>query len=229
MARVGEVTINKIRGHDMPLQNRINPEGEICRSSARGMLMGNRGCLHNMAREIVARSKRDAWVTCLNEFKNIRRKVMDAGNYTELFFLDEATALAAGHRPCATCRRDRYDAFLAAWSAGNRNSARVLAAEVDKQMKLDRALGSRVEMTSPKGLPVGVIIKQTSTGNGYLVRGDSLYQWSFDGYGHAQPMLAVAGPFVVLTPACTIKALQRGYRVEIHPSATAFGGTAAVG
>jgi hypothetical protein len=123
----------------MPLQNRINPEGEICRSSARGMLMGNRGCLHNEAREIVSRSKRDAWVTCLIEFKNIKRKVMDAGNYTELFFLDEATALAAGHRPCATCRRDRYDAFLAAWSAGNRNGEKVLAGDVDKQMKLDRA------------------------------------------------------------------------------------------
>lgn len=101
--------------------------------------MGNRGCLHNEAREIVARSKRDAWVTCLIAFKNIKRKVMDAGNYTELFFLDEATALAAGHRPCATCRRDRYDAFLTAWSAGNRNGAKVLAGDVDKQMKLDRA------------------------------------------------------------------------------------------
>ena len=204
----------------MPLQNRINPEGEICRSSAKGLLMGNRGCLHNEAREIVSRSKRDAWVTCLIEFKNIKRKVMDAGNYTELFFLDEATALAAGHRPCATCRRDRYDAFLAAWSAGNRNGEKVLAGEVDKQMKLDRAPGARVETPSIKGLPDGVIVKQTSTGNWYLVRGNSLYQWSFDGYGHAQPMLAVEGPFVVLTPACTIKALQRGYSVQVHPSLT---------
>ena len=72
----------------MSLQNRINPEGEICRSSARGTLMGNRGCLHNDAREIVARSKRDAWVTCLTEVKGIKRRVMGAGNYTELFFLD---------------------------------------------------------------------------------------------------------------------------------------------
>ena len=205
----------------MPLQNRINPEGAICRSSARGMLMGNRGCLHNEAREIVAWSKRDAWVTCLLEFKSIRRKVMAAGNYTELFFLDEATALAAGHRPCATSRRDRYDAFLAAWSAGNRNGARVLAGDVDKQMKLDRAPGARAETPSIKGLPDGVIVKQTSTGNWYLVRDNSLFRWSFDGYGHAQLMSAVAGPFVVLTPACTIKALQHGYSVELHPSATA--------
>ena len=208
----------------MPLQNRVNPEGEICRSSARGMLMGNRGCLHNEAREIVARSKRDAWVTCRIEFKNIKRRVMDAGNYTELFFLDEATALAAGHRPCATCRRDRYDAFFAAWSAGNRNGARVLAGEVDKQMKVDRAPGARVEVLSIKGLPDGVIVKQTRTGSWYLIRGNSLYQWSFEGYGHAQPMSTVAGPFVVQTPACTIKALQHGYTVAIHPSATAQSG-----
>jgi hypothetical protein len=206
----------------MPLQNRINPEGEICRSSARGMLMGNRGCLHNEAREIVARSKRDAWITCLLEFKNITRKVMDAGNYTELFFLDEATALAAGHRPCATCRRDRYDAFLAAWSAGNRSGAKVKAGDVDAQMKLDRALGARLATTSITGLPDGVIVKQINTGNYYLIWRDNLNEWSFDGYGHAQPMSAVAGPFVVLTPACTIKALQCGYRVEVHPSTTAF-------
>ena len=145
---------------------------------------------------------------------------MDAGNYTELFFLDEATALAAGHRPCATCRRDRYDAFLAAWSVGNRNGEKVLAGEVDKQMKLDRAPGARVETPSIKGLPDGVIVKQTSTGNWYLVRGNSLYQWSFDGYGHAQPVSAVAGPFLVLTPACTIKALKCGYSVQVHPSLT---------
>jgi hypothetical protein len=205
----------------MPLQNRINPDGEICRSSARGMLMGNRGCLHNEAREIVSRSKRDAWVTCLIEFKNIKRIVMDAGKYTELFFLDEATALAAGHRPCATCRRDRYDAFLAAWSDGNRNGEKVLAGEVDKQMKLDRAPGARVETPSIMGLPNGVIVKQSSTGNWYLKWGDNLYMWSFDGYGLSQPKSAVTGPFVVLTPACTIKALQRGYRVEVHPSITA--------
>ena len=205
----------------MPLQNRINPDGEICRSSARGMLMGNRGCLHNEAREIVSRSKRDAWVTCLIEFKNNKRIVMDAGKYTELFFLDEATALAAGHRPCATCRRDRYDAFLAAWSDGNRNGEKVLAGEVDKQMKLDRAPGARLETPSIMGLPDGVIVKQSSTGGWYLKWGDNLYMWSFDGYGLSQPISAVTGPFVVLTPACTIKALQRGYRVEVHPSITA--------
>ena len=105
----------------MPLQNRITPEGDICVSNARGTLMGNRGCLHDDQKRIISRSKRDAWVTCALSFKGIRRPLMAPGSYTELFFLDEATALAAGHRPCATCRRDRYDAFMAAWSKGNRD------------------------------------------------------------------------------------------------------------
>jgi len=160
----------------MSLQNRVNPEGEISRSPARGTLMGNRGCLHNEKKEIIARSKRDAWVTCLLKFQNRRRKVMDVGNYTELFFLDEATALAAGHRPCATCRRDRYDAFLAAWSAGNRNGAKVLASEVDKQMKLDRSPGARVETSTFHGFPDGVFVKQISTSTFYRVFPASLHE-----------------------------------------------------
>jgi hypothetical protein len=203
----------------MSLQNRVNPEGEISRSPARGTLMGNRGCLHNEKKEIIARSKRDAWVTCLLKFQNRRRKVMDVGNYTELFFLDEATALAAGHRPCATCRRDRYDAFLAAWSAGNRNGAKVLASEVDKQMKLDRSPGTRVETSTFHGFPDGVFVKQKNTGSFYLVRGSSLHQWSFEGYGRAQPIATITWPFFVLTPACTIKTLKSGYKTQIHPSA----------
>ncbi len=204
----------------MPLQNRVNPEGEICFSPSRGTLMGNRGCLHNAARQIVSRSKRDAWVTCLLAFQDRKRAVMSPGNYTELFFLDEATALAAGHRPCATCRRDRYDAFFAAWGAGNRNSARVLAADVDKQLKLDRVASQRVEAASIKVLPDGVIVKHKGTGTCYLVRGANLYPWSFAGYGRAQAMSAVGGPLVILTPASTVKALQHGYRAQIHGSAT---------
>ncbi len=80
----------------MPLQNRINPEGDICVSPACGTLMGNRGCLHNERKQVIAKSKRDAWVTCLLEFQGRHRPVMEPGLYTELFFLDEATALTAG-------------------------------------------------------------------------------------------------------------------------------------
>ena len=118
----------------MRFQNRVNPEGEICFASERGTLMGNRGCLHDDTQKIRYTSKRDAWVTCLLSFKERNRELMQPGQYTELFFLDEATALAAGHRPCAECRRERYKQFLAAWpSQGNG----VRAADIDRVLKVN--------------------------------------------------------------------------------------------
>jgi len=203
----------------MHLQNRVNPEGEICVSSARGTLMGNRGCLHNNEKKIISQSKRDAWVTCLLEYQNRKRKLMESGNYTELFFLDEATALAAGHRPCATCRRDRYDAFLMAWSAANRGGAKVLVGDVDKQLKLDRAPSARAKTEVLSNLPDGVIVKQISTGTYFLIRNSTIFPWSFGGYGRGQPMVSVKGPFVILTPASILAAIRRGYRPEIHRTA----------
>lgn len=201
----------------MPLQNRINPEGEICFSPERGTLMGNRGCLHDDQKRIISRSKRDAWVTCALSFKGIRRPLMAPGSYTELFFLDEATALAAGHRPCATCRRDRYDAFMAAWAKGNRGGAKVLAGEVDKQMKLDRASSARMTITEFDDFPDGVMFK-TSDGTCYLLKSGKLFPWSFQGYGNPVLAEAVAGPFVVLTPESTVKAIRAGYVVGVHES-----------
>lgn len=203
----------------MPLQNRVQPDGDICFSDARGTLMGNRGCIHDDQKRIISRSKRDAWVTCMLSFKGIRRPLMAPGSYTELFFLDEATALAAGHRPCATCRRDRYDAFMAAWAKGNRGGAKVLAGEVDKQMKLDRAPGARRTVTSLSGLPDGVIVKAEGDDACYLINGGRARAWSFSGYGPAIPLAGVKGPFVILTPDSTIKAIKHGYEVELHPSA----------
>jgi hypothetical protein len=205
--------------HAMHLQNRVNPEGEICVSPARGTLMGNRGCLHNNEKKIISQSKRDAWVTCLLQFQNRKRQVMAPGNYTELFFLDEATALAAGHRPCATCRRDRYDAFLMAWSAANRGGAKVPVGDVDKQLKFDRAAGARARTQVLTNIPDGVMVKQESTGAYFLIRNAMLSRWSFAGYGPGQPMTSVRGPFVILTPASTLAAIRRGYRPEIHRTA----------
>jgi len=103
----------------VPLQNRVTPRGDIIATPARGTLMGNRGCLHDEARRIVRPivGGYRAWVTCVLTFKGRRRPVMRPGRYTELFFLDEATALAAGHRPCAECQRQRYQLFRAHWAA----------------------------------------------------------------------------------------------------------------
>ena len=203
----------------MPLQNRVDPEGEIRVSAARGTLMGNRGCLHNAAKQIVAKSKRDAWVACALKYQDRHRTIMDGGSYTELFFLDEATALAAGHRPCNTCRSDRYKAFMTAWGAGNRGGTKVLAGEVDAQLKRDRSPLARETVVSVAGLPDGVIVKQRASGTCYLIRSGKLYPWSFAGYGMPQPASAVDGPFAVLTPRSTVNAVRQGYNVEIHPSA----------
>src|SRR5258708_21232625 len=101
----------------MPFQNRVDPCGAFFSSPARGTFMGNRGgALHNEKREIVRLYASRRWITCLLEFRGRRRSVMSPGRYTELFFLDEAVALAAGHRPCAECRRERFNAFRDAWS-----------------------------------------------------------------------------------------------------------------
>ncbi|MCP5100307.1 MAG: hypothetical protein GY943_32550, partial [Chloroflexi bacterium] len=103
----------------MPKQNRVTPFAEIIATPARGTLMGNRGILHNAQQEVIRPFKLKAWIICILSFKNRHRKVMSPNRYTELFFLDEATALAAGHRPCFECQRDRAQAFRTAWVAAN--------------------------------------------------------------------------------------------------------------
>jgi hypothetical protein len=105
----------------MPLQNRVTPFGEIVAHPARGMVMGNRGILHDSGRRLhpTRRWTHKTWICCLCEFKGRHRAVMTPGRYTELFFLDEATALAAGHRPCFECRRADANQFAAAWAHGN--------------------------------------------------------------------------------------------------------------
>jgi hypothetical protein len=96
----------------VPLRNRVAPSGEILATAARGTFMGNRGILHDENRRIVRQSRSDAWLICLLDFRGRRRQVMSPGTYTELFFLDEAVALAAGHRPCGECRRTHHRAFI---------------------------------------------------------------------------------------------------------------------
>lgn len=204
----------------MSLQNRVNPEGVICFSESRGTLMGNRGCLHDHQKQIVASSKRDAWVSCALDFKSIRRQLMNPGSYTELFFLDEATAFAAGHRPCATCRRDRYVAFMSAWGMGNCNGARVLATEVDKLMKRDRLPTARKNVATLEGIPNGVMVK-TADGTCHLVMNGCLLPWSFQGYGKPLAIDSFEGPFLLLTPQSTVNAIRSGYEVGLHASCQA--------
>ena len=173
----------------MPLQNRVTPAGGIIADPARGLFMGNRGILHDDARRLgKARWRHRNWITCLLDFKGRRRHVMRPRGYTELFFLDEAVALAAGHRPCAECRRDRYRDFQAAWMAGAGRDgpppkapaldAALHAARIDPRTRRQRSFQADLA-----GLPDGVFIRPE--GIPLLVLGDSLRPWTPGGYGAA--------------------------------------------
>jgi hypothetical protein len=205
----------------MPLQNRVDPCGVIFRSPARGTLMGNRGgALHNREREIVRQYASRRWIACLLEFKSRRRIVMSPNRYTELFFLDESAALAAGHRPCAECRRERFNAFKEAWRryADRPDGSRDSAEEVDLELHWAR-IGRRnqkVVYQAPLDLlPDGCFVQ--IEGASYLVRGDALFLWSPAGYvkKRFRPSdLSVT----VLTPEPVVRCLLRGYKPEIHKS-----------
>ena len=147
----------------VPLQNRVSPGGELFRSSALRTLMGNRGgLLHNAQREIVRQYKSRSWITCQLRFKGRRREAMTPRLYTELFFLDEATVLAAGHRPCAKCRRERFKAFKVAWKRWSvrDESTPLLVHEMDLELHHAGIGGRREKITyesSIDSLPDGFL------------------------------------------------------------------------
>lgn len=203
-----------------PLQNRVTPWGEIVADSARGLFTGNRGCLVDEAYRLATRRWRlKAWITCRLAWKDWWRPVMQPGVWTELFFLDEATALAAGHRPCALCRREAYDAFVAAWQAGNGGSRRPRAIEIDAVMHRDRVRRDRGKVTwqaDVAALPVGTIFARDDAA--WLVSEGCARRWSLSGYGAPAPL--PRGAVTVLTPRSTVAVLAAGLRPVLHPSAT---------
>ncbi|MDR6756776.1 hypothetical protein J2Y48_002069 [Mycoplana sp. BE70] len=202
----------------MPLQNRVTPFGEIVSVDARGMFIGNRGIIHDPAtRTLTARRwTSKAWITCTCDYRGIRRVVMAQRSWTELFFLDEATALAAGHRPCFLCRRVAADAFRGAWSIGNRVApppaikmdATLHAERLDHGRKRLHALAVPLEE-----LPDGAFV--ASGASAYLLVNGLPYLWAPSGYRR----VAAAGPIDgVLTPPSTLATLVAGYRPVLHPS-----------
>jgi hypothetical protein len=199
----------------MPLQNRVSPYGDLFHTPARGTLMGNRGgVIHNDAREIVRRYASRRWIACVLEFKGRWRSVMSPRRYTELFFLDEAVALAAGHRPCAECRRDRYNAFRLAWNAAKPPGADEMDA-VLQPARIDRQ-GRKVTWQSPLAtLPNGAFIEIDATP--WLVWDDALALWTPEGYTRriARPD---ARAVTVLTPQPIVECLRAGYAPMVHPS-----------
>jgi hypothetical protein len=203
----------------LPLQNRVTPSGEIISTPHRGLFTGNRGIIHDPATKTLLnrRWSSKAWLTCVCEFRRRRRDVMGTRSWTELFFLDEATAFAAGHRPCFYCRRDDANRFRAAWERGN-GVAHASAPEIDEVLHRER-LDGRVKrlhaLPMPlEALPDGAMI-QAGDGSYLIARGRALL-WSFDGYREAALALKEA---MLLTPPSTLRALRAGYRPLLHPTA----------
>lgn len=210
----------------MPLQNRVTPLNEIVAVSERGMLfMGNRGCLHDSNRRLVRQTcsiKR--WIICQTSFKGRRRVLMSAGQYTELFFLDEATALAAGHRPCAECRRQDYNRFKAAWINGNADSGLTVRSnidDIDACLHGDRLTSSGQQPTYDAvlgELPPGTIVTLPDQLAPLLFWRGCLFTWTTKGYERG-PKVDDALDVIVRTPRSTVNALRAGYVPAIDYSA----------
>jgi hypothetical protein len=207
-----------------PLQNRVTPTGKIVSHPARGLLMGNRGCLHGPDRQLgVGRWRSKLWICCVLAWKGVRRDPMPPGRWTALFFVDEATALAAGHRPCAYCRRSDFLSFAEAWRGALGIAARPRAPEIDARLHAERVNSrTRRQLTRPAlagTLPDGVMIR--CGGEPGLMVGESMLPWSFTGYG-APVALSPTTAVELLTPPATAAAIAAGYRPLVHPSAAAW-------
>jgi hypothetical protein len=209
----------------MPRQNRVTSFGEIIATPERGTFMGNRGVLHDAEGHVKRAWQVKRWLVCVLEFRGRKRKVMTPNRYTELFFLDEATALAAGHRPCAECRHARFLAFCNAWKVqhpGRGGLQRPTADQIDSRLHAERVTANRLKHSftaALDGLPDGVLVAVEAWGaQAYLVRGDRLLEWSPGGYRQRHPRLNGKG-VRVLTPKSTVEAIRAGYVPEVHASA----------
>lgn len=201
----------------MPLQNRVTAFGDIVAVPQRGTMMGNRGIIHDPATRTLLRRRwtTRAWIICLCQFKAVRRDVMARQSWTELFFLDEATGLAAGHRPCFYCQRQRAMEFQAAWAEGN-------GIDLPPAPAIDAVLhGERLdEKGNKRRHPVETAIGELPDGamlasdqNAYLVKDGVTHLWSWEGYFPARIAAAEAA---LLTPPSTIRALKAGYKPLIR-------------
>jgi len=212
-------------GHDgynagMPLASRVDPFGNLFADRSRGLLMGNRGGrIHGDDRKLGARRWASRqWICCVLAFNNRRREVW-GHSYTELFFLDEVTAFAAGHRPCFECRRNDAGRFAAAWQEAHDLPARPRAADMDRVLHAERLDGraKRRHRRAIDALPDGVMIAQGH--DAFAVRGGALLRWTSNGYDGRR--LRPRGiTLEVLTPPAILGALSAGYAPRWHPSAS---------
>lgn len=194
-----------------PYRNRVTPLGEIVATPEYGTLMGNRGCLHDDEGQIVRQTNRISWISCLPRWPGIQRTLMKPGYYTELFFLDEPTALAAGHRPCGACRPEALLAFKTAWAAAHKLPALPRVAQIDEQLALER--GRVVPCGEPDVLPNGAMVTDEEVTDIWLRWHGQWWRWSFKGYG--SPTETVPGTVQQITPDACIATLAAGYRPRL--------------
>jgi hypothetical protein len=206
----------------MPLQNRVTPLGELVSDPGRGLVYGNRGCLHDEAGRIRRRYNGKRWIACRLEFRGwLRQPLMQPGRFTELFFLDEATAFAAGHRPCALCRREDYDRFAAIWRG--LHPGQMGADAIDAQLHGERiAPGTRTQRHHEARLdelPDGTFVLRENAA--CLVLGARLLVWTPAGYIRGSPR-PTRGRAVLITPPSLVSVLRAGWRPLVpllHPTA----------
>jgi hypothetical protein len=193
----------------VPRQNRVTPLGDLIADPARGLVYGNRGCLHDASGRIRRRYATRRWIACRLAFRGRRRgPLMQPGKYTELFFLDDATAFAAGHRPCAECRREDYNRLLAITQAAGADA-------IDERLHAER-LGARPAV-APRELPDGAFVLHD--GEPWLVRGGRLLRWTPAGY---DARIAPPPTAELITPPTLVEVLRRGWDPLVpvlHPSA----------
>lgn len=200
----------------MPLQNRVTPFGTIVAISQRGLFTGNRGIIHDPATRMLLKRRwaSKAWLVCTCDYRGRRRDLMGQRSWTELFFLDEAVALAAGHRPCFLCRRPAALRFRESWAVGNMRTE-PSAKAMDAVLHAERT-GCRSAPDALTALPDGTMVAQGDAA--FLLLGGAAWRWTAAAYRSSARMPDVDR---LLTPASTIAALRAGYRPVIHPSAGA--------
>lgn len=203
------------------LRNKVLPSGELDDHKSRtGTLMGNRGCLHDDHWNVVRRWRGKRWVCCvLNDPRLPPRELMTPGLYTELFFLDEATALAAGHRPCHYCRRDESRRFFATWALTHPDWPVVSATTVDAQLHTERTERPGILVDDVRKLPAGTIVRDSRPHGFLLVHRRGLLPWSFEGYGAPVSAASIPDDLSLVTPPSIVKLFTAGYPVKLHPSA----------
>ena len=209
----------------MPLQNRVNPFSTLISTPERGAWTGNRGVIHNERKEIIKNHAVKYWITCALKYKNAQRSVMSPNRWTELFFLDEATAFAAGHRPCGFCRHPDFKRFKDLWLTANgeqygltsKTKMDIIDAIIHQE-RLDKNGLKKTFKSTLTALPDGTFITLDEMDKAYLWYQQNLYEWSFSGYTKVSPF-DKNREVTVLTPLSYVAVFKAGYVPEVHFSA----------